>query len=1278
MANRTYAVKFTTEGQDALVRQQQAALNAYDKTIDKAQELARIAADSARKAFKANDVTAYNNALKEGERAAKAANRAIEQSYRELGVRSTQSIEEQKNRAIAAYEAIKRSGVASARDIQQAQLALKNTLGGLNAQLGQTEQAAKQSGQGFTVLRGAIATIAGNAAIAGIGALSSAFNSLTLGIFQSGFELERQKASLKAFLGSSEAVDKLLGKVRDFAATTPFELSETIDVAKQLIAAGTQSEKVVDTIRQLGAVAAGANKPLSQIAFVYNQIANQGIATSSDLNQFFNAGLSAKDFADVLGVATGEVKTLASQGKITFDVIQQVIAKATTEGGRFATVMDELGGTSAVKASNLNDAFDKIYSSIFEAINPAIGATIQLINDILAPLSENKQLFEELRKIAQEFADALKANPELATEIGRALSEFVLKAVRSIAEGIKNWQKFYNENKTAINAIFEIQKSVLGVVVKTGEALGPWLSGLNLILEAYKKIIEAASALVKIQQFVSGNITSDLPDGGGGNTLPVPSIPIPSAGGYLPPPPPSGPIRLAPQYNRPSAPRTQIPLPAGYLPPPPSTGPIRLAPPIGPVDTRQRPFVPSTVTAPQAGGRPRVQVPKPTALPNNLEAYDPAPRRTTTPKPSTPKDSRLGLIQSYAKLLGVTPEDLATIINIESGFKNVRNGGSGGLYQGFFQLGPKAMTDLRRAGQIPGASNNAADYNFEQQLALISNYVFQRGYKPGKPNPALGADLNPARALYNTINLGNPFVLGQDGFGTTGGRTRKLDQNSKERREARQYLANLGATESDDSAEVIQRRLAAEKDIAEEIKRQAEEAKRKAEEDKKQLEADEKRAQSLRDQTDELKLQLETQRGQNQTSADGLEVQQQYARALGDERKETAETLRAIRDLQQQIETEQNPEILAALKDQLAVRQEQLKVIQESYQTELQGIQQNNAERLAAEQAKRIEETQRALKEKQDIEFTRGNLEAQFLDSNAQLLEGRGLNYEAAALRERAAILRENIRLQQELLQIQEQFANQPGVAEELSQIARATSQLNIQAIDSQFQDLGETIQGLAEDLLGQLIEQLFTGQLNWQNFAKSALQAIGQVAAKILTSQILKLVGGLFGGGAGAGGGGFSFVSSAGLNLSPFGGSQIFGFASGGPVLQAMENEQRANGNRPVVFGVLTVGEEVLSIQTGEAQRYQELRRKLGSNPLERIGNYSMGGTIEARALGSLATGNTTPTYASFDGRSSSVSNTVNLTMKVSTPDVGGFRRSSEDIALRQAEMVRRLQKRE
>lgn len=112
-------------------------------------------------------------------------------------------------------------------------------------------------------------------------------------------------------LGSADKAKALLSDLKDFAKKTPFELTGIRDTAKQLIAFGIDSNKLIPTMKALGDVAAGTGAPLERIAFAYGQINTARRASAQDLNQLTSAGVPIyKELAKVMGLAESNVKKM--------------------------------------------------------------------------------------------------------------------------------------------------------------------------------------------------------------------------------------------------------------------------------------------------------------------------------------------------------------------------------------------------------------------------------------------------------------------------------------------------------------------------------------------------------------------------------------------------------------------------------------------------------------------------------------------------------------------------------------------------------------------------------------------------------------------------------------------------------------------------------------------------------------------------------------------------------------------------------------------------------
>jgi len=513
MAKNTLSIKYTSEGLKETVQGLSQVGSAFEQALKNAQE----SVEQAKRNVKAAqgdlslNIPVNDRALGESkiqlERAQKQLQSVVSNAFGQLGVRSQSSIETQKRQLISAFEAIKQSGVASAGDIANAEAQLIKKLAELDRQLDQTgdsaEDASKQMnqlalagqkvGEGYTVFKNILANL-------GTSAIQSAVSSLQQlagSVISVGAQTEKTAVAFETFLGSAEKAKAVMESVRDFAASTPFELPEVTEAAKQLLAVKIPVDQLIPTIKMLGEIAAGADKPLGQLLFVYTQIKNQGRATAEEINQLTNAGISMADFAQALGIAENQVKELSSKGKIGFAEVDKVLKSMTSEGGRFFGLMDKLGSTTAVKLSNLNDAFTKIYNSIYTGISPALSAVLDIIVQTLDPLGNNQEIWKGLNAQAQEFKEYIAANPAIAKALNEALTQGVKVALQSVTDLAKRLVDYLQQNPTAIadavkalNGFIEVLKVAVDWAGKLGRALDDAFLGWKQMLSPEKVIAD--------------------------------------------------------------------------------------------------------------------------------------------------------------------------------------------------------------------------------------------------------------------------------------------------------------------------------------------------------------------------------------------------------------------------------------------------------------------------------------------------------------------------------------------------------------------------------------------------------------------------------------------------------------------------------------------------------------------------------------------------------------------------------------------------------------------
>jgi tape measure domain-containing protein len=194
-------------------------------------------------------------------------------------------------------------------------------------------------------------------------------------------EFQQLEVAFNTMLGSKEKADALMGQLVELAATTPFDLKGVASGAKQLLAYGLEAEKVTDTMRRLGDIAAGLGLQIGDLAWLYGTTLTQGRMYTEDLNQFTGRGIPMiAELAKQFGVAESEVKQLVTDGKVGFPQVEQAIKNLTDEGGKFGGLMEAQSHTITGQISNIKDSINMAFNELGQQSEGIINASLSVVS----------------------------------------------------------------------------------------------------------------------------------------------------------------------------------------------------------------------------------------------------------------------------------------------------------------------------------------------------------------------------------------------------------------------------------------------------------------------------------------------------------------------------------------------------------------------------------------------------------------------------------------------------------------------------------------------------------------------------------------------------------------------------------------------------------------------------------------------------------------------------------------------------------------------------------
>jgi tape measure domain-containing protein len=182
--------------------------------------------------------------------------------------------------------------------------------------------------------------------------------------------MEVLQLQLEAFTGGSEEASAAFDEFARIAANSPFDLEQVAQAGKIMMAFGVDTETAVTSTEQLGVAAAATGGDINLLARNLGQIAAQGQAYTRDLTQFAIQGIPIWDeMSKVTGRSVTELKKMASEGKISFDIVSDALTNLTAEGTKFAQVAVRMQETFQGRMARIEASFNKLGLAAINAFN---------------------------------------------------------------------------------------------------------------------------------------------------------------------------------------------------------------------------------------------------------------------------------------------------------------------------------------------------------------------------------------------------------------------------------------------------------------------------------------------------------------------------------------------------------------------------------------------------------------------------------------------------------------------------------------------------------------------------------------------------------------------------------------------------------------------------------------------------------------------------------------------------------------------------------------------
>lgn len=292
------------------------------------------------------------------------------------------------------------------------------------------------------------------------------------------------KEDFGIMLGDMQAGAGLFAELQEFNFWTPFEMEETAQATKVLMAAKVPLEEITEYLTRFGDISQGNSQRFQSFINAFSKASAKGKADMEVLNVYIDQGVQILDaLGQQMGVTSAEIVDMASKGKISFQDLDNALASMAEEGGLYYNSM--------ITASQRLDAMQ---SGLQESVN-ALAASF---GDMLAPM------VAKALEAVTNLVDTINDSPFLKGTIAAALSAVVIiintQMIRAIVAFISKTWAAYASQMALTSALSLTNPLLLAGIAAVAAATAGYVAYASAQQEATKATEELALAQKKLNE----------------------------------------------------------------------------------------------------------------------------------------------------------------------------------------------------------------------------------------------------------------------------------------------------------------------------------------------------------------------------------------------------------------------------------------------------------------------------------------------------------------------------------------------------------------------------------------------------------------------------------------------------------------------------------------------------------------------------------------------------------------------------------------------------------
>lgn len=201
---------------------------------------------------------------------------------------------------------------------------------------------------------------------------------------------QKIKDDFGIMLGDVEAGIGLFNELQEFNFWTPFDIEQTSQAAKVLVSAKVPLKDLTEYLTHFGDIAQGDAQKFQSYINAFSKASAKGKADMEVLNVYTDQGVQILDaLGQQLGKTSAEIVKMASEGKISFQDLDNALNALASEGGLYYGTLEKAAMRLDAVQAGLQESVKSLKASFGQMLAPAVSAVLSVFTNLVDKINSS-------------------------------------------------------------------------------------------------------------------------------------------------------------------------------------------------------------------------------------------------------------------------------------------------------------------------------------------------------------------------------------------------------------------------------------------------------------------------------------------------------------------------------------------------------------------------------------------------------------------------------------------------------------------------------------------------------------------------------------------------------------------------------------------------------------------------------------------------------------------------------------------------------------------------